>query len=598
MKKSRNYILYLIAGVLIITAAAVSANKILKDRYRRQIPSPSSVQINSDQINKQVSSAYKKAWARPSAENIGMLGMAYNSNEFYREAADCYKIAITRDKAEWKWNYYLGFLDLEMGETHSAIKNFRNVTDKKPDMFQAWYYEAGSYQKSGNRDSAGLAFNRIISHMDKNQIVRTPVRYDYFPLVTYSMYQLARISFDDGKIDPSEQTLLRIVNDQRAFGPAYRLLGNIYLAKGDKDLSNRYLVRANDLPGNQTPVDTLVDRLSLMSRSGQYILKKIDEAEKNVFPEYALELVNHGLSYIKDDNYLIAKAIRLYIIRNSADKALPYLDRHLAYFSKDYNELKGVADLLYEKGYFPEAMKYYSKVIELDPEDIKVQSCMAICLAKSGKRSEAIDLVNTIIDKNKKSPGAIADGVTLLLNLGETDKARLALISLRRLSPSFPKGLQVEGIMAEKEGNNNDAIKYYESAFKGDPKDLTTIRLLGNLLVKQKLWEKAIAHYRRSLEYYPNEAFLLERLGTLLVTCPDTKLRNINEGRDYCERAFIHNASQSATLISAGRSLAIAYRELGDMQNSSNILKMTINLAKSQNFPAAYISGLERLFQR
>ncbi len=598
MKKTRKNNIYITSVILILVAAAVSANLMSKASWRSLIPSPSSMQLQTDQIREQLSSAYKKALRRPNAENIGKLGMAYHSDEFYKEAETCYKLAIKRDRKEWEWNYYLGFLDLEIGDTPSAIENFRNVTAKKPDIFQAWYYEGGGYQKTGNRDSAGLAFRNIIDRMDKNLVVRTPTRYDYFPLVTYSMYQLARIYFEDDKTDAAEKMLLNVVDYQRAFGPAYRLLGNIYSSKGDSVMSKRYLVRANDLAGNQAPVDTLVDKLSLMSRSGQYILKRVDEAEKDVFPEYALELVNHGLSCISGDNYLISKAIRLFLVRNSGNRALPYLDQHLAFFRKDYNELKSVADLLYEKGFFPEAMKYYSKIIGLNPEDFNARSCMAICLAKSGRKKEALSMVHDLIEKNERNPEAISDGATLLLNLGKTDEARSALLTLRRLSPSFPKGNQLAGIIAEREGHASDALKYYESAFNSDPKDLTTVRLLGNLLVRQKMWEKAIAHFRKSLEYHPNDPFLLERLGTLLATCPEAKLRDIHEGRDFCERAFIHNTSQSATLISAGRSLAIAYQELGDRQNASNILKMTINLAKSQNFPPAYVSELEGLLQR
>jgi len=82
------------------------------------------------------------------------------------------------------------------------------------------------------------------------------------------------------------------------------------------------------------------------------------------------------------------------------------------------------------------------------------------------------------------------------------------------------------------------------------------------------------------------------------VTCPDIKLRNITEGRNYCERAFINTASHSVTLISAGRSLAIAYAVLGDKKNASKIIKMTLNLAKGENVPPAYIDDLRNLSQQ
>jgi len=329
-----------------------------------------------------------------------------------------------------------------------------------------------------------------------------------------------------------------------------------------------------------------------------YLLKRIDEAEKNVFPEYALELVKNGLVYVPENNYLVAKAIKLFLIRDMGKQALPYLGQHIIFFKNDYNELKNVGDLLYKKGFYTEAINYYSKAIILKPEDNQVQSCMVICLSKVGKKAEALDLINVNIDKKKTDPEVLADGVTLLLNLGEKEKAIMWLGRLRSQSPSYPKALQLSGMLAELDGKWQDALHFYDLAAKGDPKDMTTIRLSGNLLMRQKKWREATMHFRKALGYYPNDAFLLERLGTLLVTCNDLKIRNVNEGRDLCERAFIHTASHSITLISAGRSLAIAYSVLGDNQNARNVIKMTMNLAREENVPADYFTNLEELLKQ
>jgi tetratricopeptide (TPR) repeat protein len=527
-----------------------------------------------------------------------MMGMVYHSGTYYDKAALCYKLAVKKDKGKWIWSYYLGYLNREMGDPKTAVRNYREVTKINPKIFLAWYYEGECYQKMGLNDSAEIAFKNIISRMDKNAVVKTPTRYDYFPLVTYSMYDLARIYMTTNHVDMAEKTLTELIDYQKAFGPAYRLLGNVYNLKGDQSLSNRYLVRANDLTINPSPVDTLIDRLSLISRSDLFLLKRIDEAEKNVFPDYALELVNHSLKYIPENNYLISKAIGLYLVRDEGKKALPYLDQHIKYFQNDYVELKYIGDLLYKKAFYSQAMNYYSQAMKLKKDDNQLHSCMVICLAKEGKKQQAFDMINEKLDKNKTNPDVLADGVTLLLNIGEKEKAMECLKKLRSISPFNTKGLQVAGMFMEQDGKWQDATNMYNLSFKGDPGDLTTERLLGNLLLRQKMWDKAIAVFRKGLEYHPNEPFLLERLGTLLVTCNDPKLRNITEGKDFCERAFIHTASHSFTLISAGRSLAIAYAVQGDKRNASNIIKMTINLARGENVPSSYLDDLRNLLQQ
>jgi tetratricopeptide (TPR) repeat protein len=434
--------------------------------------------------------------------------------------------------------------------------------------------------------------------MDKNDILKTRNRYDYFPLVTYTMYDLARIYMNSGRVDKAEKLLTDIVDYQRAFGPAYRLLGNVYNIRGNESLSARYLVRAGDLTINPSPVDTLIDRLSLISRSDNYLLKKIDEAEKSIFPEYALELVNHSMLYFPENKYLVAKAVRLYLIRDMGNLALQYLDKHYNYFKNDFKELKGVGDLLYNKAYYTEAMNYYSQAAKLKPDDGQVQSCIVICLSREGRKEQALSTVNSYLGKNKTSPALLADGITLLLDMGETEKAVVWLTALKRLSPSLAKGKQLSGMLAEKGGRWNEALENYYTAFNADPSDLTTVRLLGNLLVRQKLWGKAIAHFRNALEVHPNEPYILERLGTLLVTCTDAGLRDVGQGRYFCERAFINISSHSVTLISAGRSLAIAYALLGDKQNALKVIRMTIDSADEQDVPDSYREDLRSLLKK
>jgi hypothetical protein len=598
MSKGRSAIAYITGGIIILAIIVILAKVIIGNFYRKQIPSLPDLQSLSAPLKEQLSVTCKKALRNPTADNIGMMGMVYHSSAYYDKAALCYRLAVKKDKGKWIWNYYLGYLNREMGDPKTALSNYRAVTKINPNIFLAWYYEGECYQKMASYDSAEIVFKNIISRMDKNSLVKTSTRYDYFPLVTYAMYYLSRIYMNTQNVDLAEKTLLEIIDYQHAFGPAYRLLGNVYRTKGEDSLSNHYLLRANDLTVNPTPVDTLIDRLSLISRSGMYLLKKIDEAEKNVFPEYALELVNHSLTYIPENNYLIAKAIELFLVSDMGTKALPYLDQHIKYFQNDYDELKNVGDLLYKKAFYSQAMNYYSHAIKLKPADNQVQSCMVICLAKEGKKQQALEMINEKLDGNKTNPEVMANGVTLLLNIGEKEKAITLLNKLRRIAPLNTKGLQFTGMLSEQDGKLQEALNMYNQAFKNDPGDLTTVRLLGNLLVRQKMWDKAIFNFRKALEYHPNEPFLLERLGTLLVTCNDPKQRNIAEGRDYCERAFIHTASHSVTLISAGRSLAIAYEELGDKQNASKVIKMTINLARGENVPSFYLDDLRNLLKK
>jgi tetratricopeptide (TPR) repeat protein len=206
--------------------------------------------------------------------------------------------------------------------------------------------------------------------------------------------------------------------------------------------------------------------------------------------------------------------------------------------------------------------------------------------------------LNELRAKNNNNPDVLADIANVLFfNFRENEKAVGYLTRLNQLSPSNPKVLKLSAGIAEKNGKYTEAITLYESSFQGNPEDIATIQYLGNLLMKQEMWDKSIKHYRKALDYHPNEPDFLEWLGSLLIVCPDTSLRNIEEGKEYAERAFYHISSRPNIQVSAGRSLAYAYARQGDKKNAIPIINQTINIARRENISRSYQVELENLYR-
>lgn len=315
MYKKWKTVLFVIGGAVLLLLVKV----ILDAPYRSQIHHLPDLQAFTPTLRDQLTVASGKAYRNPSANNLGMLGMVYHSSANYEKAAVCYKLAVKKDNSEWIWNYYLGYLNREMGESNSAIENFNAVIAKNPKVYQAWYYVGEELQNMGDNQQAEKAFSMITNLQNMATAKKSETRYDYFPLGSYATFQLARIYLNTMRVDEAEMTLKEIIKNNRSFGPAYRLLGNVYQKKGDSILSYRYAIRANDMAIYSPPIDTLVDKLVLMSRSELYLLKKIDEAEKSIYPEWAMKLVNHAIQYIPDNKYLISKAIHIFVIMGKAN---------------------------------------------------------------------------------------------------------------------------------------------------------------------------------------------------------------------------------------------------------------------------------------
>lgn len=553
--------------------------------------------MRSEAVRVQLADAEGRVKKNPSAENLGMLGMVYHSSAKYEQAAQCYKLAISRDDSEWIWNYFLGYLSMEMGESEAIKENFERVVALNPTAYHAWYYLGEERQNLRQNEEAEADFGKIIHIQKKPAVKSSSVRQDHFPLGTYARYQLSRIYLESGRHELAEETLKELIRTNRTFGPAYRLLSTIYSKEGDGSLSEQYVARANDLIVYSPPVDTLIDKIVELSRSELYLLKKIDEAKRGIYSEWALQLVDNALEYIPDNPYVLSKAIKTYMWTEQDEKATALSEKHIGFYKEDFTELFNVGMLFFGKSLHRQSIQYFTEALILKPGNTEVQENLAISHWSVGEKQIAEDLLNSLLESNPDQAEILADIANIyFFNFGETEVAKAHLSSLKKRAPEHPKVQKLAGGIAAKEGRSAEATRFYENSFRGNPEDKTTIRYLGNLLSDSELWDRSIQHYRMALVHHPNDPYFLERLGTLLIGCPDTGLRNLNEGLVYAERAFLHMSSRPNTLVYSGRSLAFAYANLGYKQNALNTLGETMDLARSANFSASYLAELEDMY--
>ena len=594
MSRFSKKIKYVISGIVGLGILTFIVKIGADNKYRSQLPVLTDLQTLSAPFQEQVTDALKTAKFNPTARNLGRLGMVFHSAAFYDKASHCYKLAINKNSSGWIWNYYLGYLSKEMGDIEGVMENFSKVVAADPGNCLAWYYLGEGYQSGGSYDKAETIYNKIISNGDDCTSSSKSSRKDNFPLKFYAMFQMANIYLNTQQLDRAEKTLKEIIRAQPAFGQAYRLLGNVYSLKGDEILSEKYIIRASDLRIYTPPLDPHADILASISRSDSYLLKQVDDADKGGYTRFALELIGTGLVNIPENKIVISKAVMLYLQKGLDKLALPCIDKNLQYLGDDVNEMRMIADLCMKRGLYSQAFRYYNLASKLLPDDIDIQLSMILCQANQGIQQEAMEALNKLVEKYKGNLKVLTYRVYLMILMGEKEKALTYLAELEALYPTDPKVLQISGQAQEQDGNFNQALVRYESSFKGNPEDWTTARYLGDLLMKMQLWKRAINHYHRTLEYFPNEPYALERLGTLLVMCPDTTLRNVMEGREYSERAFINKSSLPMTIISAGRCLSESYAASGDYDNACKYLNIIIGLARQEKVSQDILNDLEK----
>lgn len=581
-----------LSGILVVILLSFISISCADKDYISRIPELANTSSLSVSLRTQLDEALKEAKNTPSSENIGKLGMVYHSNAFYTQADQCYRLASAQRRSGWVWDYYLGYMNTEMGASGEVASSFLKVLKDDSDNDHARYYLGIAYRNLGKNKEAEELLAGIAS-------VNSKSGRDHYPLGNYASFQLARIYSETGRLELAETSLLELIEKSRSYGPAYRLLGNVYSEMGKEGPGKQFMDRANDLLVFSPPVDTLVDKLSLLSRSDSYLLKQIDEAQRNMHAEWAKKLTANAVLYLPENKFIIAKALNTYLWLDMKGECRALTDRHLAYYGEEFSELYNMGRSLFQKGLYDQAGRYFSRAEELKPGDVANLEQLALTYWFTDDKQKAYAVLNKLEKSHPGDPDVLAGIANIYFyNLNDIEKARSYLPGLLKRYPTNPVVQKLAGGFAEKEGNYARSDQYYKASIKGNPEDISTIRFLGTSLSDREMWGQAISHYRESMVYHPNDPYLLERLGTLLIGCPDQSLRNPEEASVYLERAFIHKTSTLTNQVYAGRGLAYAYAQLGDRKKALQLINETMVIARQAGFSQSYQAELKAFHDR
>lgn len=596
MRNKKRIKLIVIVALLGAVAIGFLATSLKNHSFSKRIPVVRDVPNLSEPVKNQLQDAYHIARKKPNADNIGELGMIFHSSANYDEAARCYLLAIEKSERDWRWHFYLAYLYRELAQTEKAINYFNQVLVLNPNNNLAWYYLGGLYRNVGDDEYAEHVYSKL-KHLNELTPVKGSLRKDKFPLNIYALFQIAKIHADAGDYNAATKVLLELIAQNDRFGPAFRLLGNIHKMSGEHDHGDYYLVRSNDLLAFTEPVDVMTDKLALMSRSDLYLMKKIDEAISIGYKDWALKLVEQGMKYLSTNKNMLSKAVNVYLLNDRREEANKLQVQHLQAFSDNHVELFDVGMSFFKKEMHEQAQAYFKQLLVLKPDDIDAYKYLSFCYYSMGNETEAHKILNRAAEHFLNQPDQLADVIFMFLQFDNNNKAAYYLKELERIQGADSKLHKIYALIAEKEGNLEKSIYWYELSFDANPQDDETINKLGNILLHLKKWDEAIRFYEKVYELYPNNPEYLGILGDLLVNCPDISLRNYNEGIRYCIRAYSHKSSSPALVMSSGKNLALALASLGDLDSAMKSIKSTLDLAKEFNAPEKTMQELAHVYR-
>ena len=158
-------------------------------------------------------------------------------------------------------------------------------------------------------------------------------------------------------------------------------------------------------------------------------------------------------------------------------------------FVKD--SLQQTADILKVLGNDPKAVEYYKKAVAVAPNDIPLRLTYAQLLDKLGQEDASVDEYNYILSKT-------TDNKDVLYTLERIYKRKL------EDSPNDGSITANLGAIMQKEGNYDEALRYYSKAEYLDPSNTNTRLNVGTLYQQKGDYKSAITAYDSILILNPN----------------------------------------------------------------------------------------------
>lgn len=152
------------------------------------------------------------------------------SDVYYRQkeisyAIECLRAGETALPDNTVIPHYLARILMEDAQLDLAIDELDKILEKEPDNYDAYYDLGRVYFELGNWEGAISNFENILEYKDQNELI-------YF--------YLAQAYEANDEIDKAISNYLKSTAINNSFHPAFKKLGMLFMARGDKEDAIEY----------------------------------------------------------------------------------------------------------------------------------------------------------------------------------------------------------------------------------------------------------------------------------------------------------------------------------------------------------------------
>ncbi|MBF0195473.1 MAG: tetratricopeptide repeat protein [Magnetococcales bacterium] len=218
----------------------------------------------------------------------------------------------------------------------------------------------------------------------------------------------------------------------------------------------------------------------------------------------------------------LQKGVNLYQA-GKLDEAIQWYEKVLEIQPNNINALCNIGAVLQNQGKLNEAIKKYKKSIAINPDFVGGYNNLAFALQQQEKFDEAIIHYQKAI---LLEPSYAAAHYNLANTLKDQNRLDEAVISYKRaitIEPEHFEAYRNLGLVYSMQGELADAVASYKKAIAINPKFSEAYSNLGIVLIDQYKLDEALISYQKAIDIEPNNNDAYHNLGLLQLLLGDFK---------------------------------------------------------------------------
>ena len=469
---NKRRLLICVASLMVLgTVVYVALSQVRSAAYAARIPPLPDLSGRLTAVRDHLRGADRFARARPlSVAAVGALGLAYHADMFYDQADHVYGIAEELSGFAWHWTYYRALAQGMRGLTDELNIGLRHVVEAAPDFGPAWWrlgeteFKAGRYERASEAWRQALTLAEPTSSSDQ----AAPARVPSAPVSAYAALGLARLAMMQGRTEHALELLEEVTEGTPGFGPAVRLLGDVYARLDRVEDAERAIQVAGRLSPYEPYQDPLTEALIHESRSTTFLLQQAATVDLTTNATWREYLVRRALEFDPDHEEALYDLATMFRMLRRYDEALQLLEDLRLRQPDNFQILADIGQCLWGLRRFAEAEEVLRRALEnLDNADTR--NGLGLVLDQVGRSREAVVEYQRALDRNPNHLGALNNLGAALVGQGQPNEAIRQFKRLVALGPGDSDAQTNLGVVLAMVGLYEQAERAFRQALRFDP---------------------------------------------------------------------------------------------------------------------------------